>query len=326
MDTSIKELYEQLENAGINSTVVSVHHLSDLQSDLEKYLDQGILDREFYDEITDRYDLQWHFHPPADFPTAQSIILVAAPQPKVSVKFKLSGKTYSAIIPPTYFHDTDDESANIITHHLSRLGYKSCQAILPEKLLAVRSGFARYGKNNVAYINGLGSYFRLRAYFSDIPSGSDNWQENKMMERCSQCDACMKKCPTGAIRKEIFLIQGEKCLTFFNEKSDEFPEWIDPSWHNCLIGCMICQDVCPVNKDFTNRIVEGGEFHEEETRMILEGVPIEDLPSATIEKLKKLYLFDDYNLLQRNLKVLINLNFLSMAKPQIPNHTRSKDK
>ena len=49
----------------------------------------------------------------------------------------------------------------------------------------------------------------------------------------------MNKCPTKAIRQDRFLISAEQCLTFFNEKPDDFPEWVNPVWHNCLIGCMI---------------------------------------------------------------------------------------
>ena len=39
--------------------------------------------------------------------------------------------------------------------------------------------------------------------------------------------------------------------------------------------------------------------------MILDGVPENKLYYETIEKLKKIYLMEDYNLLQRNLEVLI---------------------
>ena len=69
---------------------------------------------------------------------------------------------------------------------------------------------------------------------------------------------------------------------------------------------MVCQDVCPANKDLTRWVVPGGEFSEEETQMILEGIPMAKLPEETTEKLKKLYMLDDYDLLQRNLGVLMS--------------------
>ena len=148
----------------------------------------------------------------------------------------------------------------------------------------------------------------MKAFYSDIPSIEDNWQEVRMMECCNKCVACINKCPTGTIRQDRFLVSAEKCLTFFNEKSDNFPGWVNPAWHNCLIGCMRCQDVCPANKDYDKYIVPGGEFSEEETLMILKGVSKDKLPLETIEKLKKLCLLDEYNLLQRNLEVLIRKN------------------
>lgn len=306
MDKAIKELQQHLANAGFKSSIVSIQHLPDLQDDLGHLLEQEILRGDFYNEIVSRYGLDYHFEPPTDFPTAQSIIITAAPQPKVSVKFKLSDNVYSVIIPSTYIHDTDETASNIISRYLRNKGYGIHDAILPEKPLAVHCGLATYGKNNITYIDGLGSFFRLRAFFSDIPCTSDNWQELKMMDRCKTCAACSKRCPTDAITEDRFLIDATRCITYFNEGEDEFPEWIDPAWHNCLMGCMICQDICPVNKDYTNWIVEGEEFSEEETLMILKGVSIHELPDETVEKLRKLYMLDDDNLLQRNLKVLIS--------------------
>ena len=125
------------------------------------------------------------------------------------------------------------------------------------------------------------------------------------MELCEKCTSCVKKCPTGAIRADRFLLDTGKCLTFFNEGDAEFPAWIDPSWHNCLIGCMICQDVCPANKDHTAWIMPGGDFSEDETTMILDGVSKDKLPASTAQKLQKVHMLESYELLQRNLDVLI---------------------
>jgi epoxyqueuosine reductase len=280
--------------------------LPELRGDFEKLLAEKKLDAGFYDEIVSRYGLRWHFELPADFSGAKSIIITAAAQPKTSLEFFFAGEKHYAIIPPTYIYDTDQQVVDTMSPLLKEHGYQMKVALLPTKLLAVRSGLAKYGRNNITYVDGWGSYHRLRAFFSDMPCPQDNWQEPVALELCSKCEACVKKCPTHAISADRFLLDGGKCLTFFNEANEEFPDWIDPAWHNCLIGCMICQDVCPANKDHTAWIIPGGDFSEEETRMILEGVGKEKLPSGIIEKLKKICMFDEYDLLKRNLEVLMN--------------------
>jgi epoxyqueuosine reductase len=221
------------------------------------------------------------------------------------VEFKWSGKTYPVIIPPTYLHHTDKEALDILSLHLGNHGYSVYETELPAKLLAVRCGLAKYGRNNIAYIDGWGSFFRLRVFFSDMPCDSDNWQEMKMMDRCNTCTACSKNCPTRAITDERFLVNAGRCLTFFNEGASDFPGWLDPAWHNCLMGCMSCQDVCPENKDFFHWFSDAERFSEDETLLIIEGVPKEKLPGEFTDKLKRIYMWDDYNLLQRNLSMLI---------------------
>ena len=301
----IEGLQKHLTDAGYKSALLPVQHVSDLQYDLNHLLEQGILKSDFYDEIVRRYDLDFQFARPTDFPTAQSILITASPQPKVIVKFTLSGTEYRVLIPPTYIHDSDILISKTISHYLRPAGYRIHDALLPEKLLAVHAGLAAYGKNNIAYIDGFGSYFRLKVVFSDLPCLSDTWQELNMMDQCENCSVCCKRCPTNAVKEDRFLLDAGRCIAYFNEGDATFPEWIDPSWHNCLVGCMICQDVCPVNNDFTQWTVEGEEFSEEETRMILEGVQEKKLPHVTVEKLRRLYMLDYYRLLQRNLGILL---------------------
>ena len=302
----VEELQQRLADADFKSAVVSTRHLAELRRDFEKLLEDKSLNREFYDEIVSRYGLYWNFDPPEGLPEAKSLIVTATLQPKVSLEFLHSGKGYYAIIPPTYIYDTDQRAADTISRHLGEHGYEICNALVPTKLVAVRSGLAKYGRNNITYIDGWGSYHRLRAFFSDMPCDDDCWQEPAAMELCDTCTTCIKKCPTKAIQQDRFLVDAGKCLTFFNEKDGEFPIWLDAKWHNALIGCMICQDVCPANKERTAWIMPGGEFSEEETEMILNGVSKDRLPTHTAEKLKKVCMFEEYDLLQRNLRVLIN--------------------
>jgi len=298
-------LTEKLASADFKCAFVSTRHLPDIRRDLEKLLEERSLYKEFYDEIVTRLGLYWHFDPPVDFPQAESVIIAAVFQPKTSLEFELSGKKYYVIIPPTYIYNTDKEIVDIMSPYLDQHGYHISDALLPTKLLAVRCGMAKYGRNNITYIDGWGSYYRLRAFFLNLPCTDDHWQEPEAMDLCSKCTACIAKCPTRAINRDRFLVDAGKCLTFFNEASYEFPKWLDRTWHNSLVGCMICQDVCPANKDHTSWVMPGGDFSEEETVMILDGVAQDKLPANTAAKLQRVNMLDYYYALKRNLGVLI---------------------
>ncbi len=192
----------------------------------------------------------------------------------------------------------------------SQLRPKSCsvtRAYLPLKLLAVQSGLGGYGRNNICYVPGMGSFFQLAVYYSNMQARTDLWQEPKTMPNCENCHACHLNCPTRAISSDRFLLNAEKCLVFHNEKRGNIPfaDWINPSWHNCLIGCMRCQSICPLNKDFRNWIGEKEEFSEEETKMILKAVTRDQFLPATKTKLQNLSLWDDVDVLPRNLGVLL---------------------
>lgn len=304
MQGVVNELIRHLAHAGFRSAVVSVARLPELPKGLETLLERGALRKDAYDAIRGRYGLDFMYEPPQGFP-ARSVIITAAPQPKIRIGFSVSGRMFAAIIPPTYVHDTDAKVLDVISEELRVHGYRAIDALLPGKRLAVQSGMARYGRNNIAYVEDLGSYFRLRAYFSDMPC-SDRWQDVRMMDLCEKCTACVRHCPTKAILKDQFVINASRCLTFLNEGEDRFPDGIDPSWHHCLIGCMICQDICPANKDHRDWVVDGVRFSEEETGMIRSGVPAKQLPAETAAKLKEIDMLGSEKVLQRNLNTLID--------------------
>jgi epoxyqueuosine reductase len=68
---------------------------------------------------------------------------------------------------------------------------------------------------------------------------------------------------------------------------------------------MICQQVCPENKKFLKWIKAGPEFTEEETSSILQGIPLEKLPTETVDKWKWLGLSEDFDVFPRNLRALL---------------------
>lgn len=302
-----QQLLRLLINRGHRARIVPIKHLSDLGHKAAEWQEKNLLDRALIEE----HLMDLVFDPSSDLPEAKSIVVVASPQPNRQVAFTLDSKTAPVTIPYQYSHETDTEVANILDGWGASHDVRFAKAVLPLKLLAVCSGLAEYGKNNIAYIEGMGSYFRFSAFFSDLLADTDIWREPRMMERCRNCLSCLKNCPAQAIRSDRFLMSAERCITFHNESKQDFPSWIVPSWHNSLVGCLICQQNCPENRINKNRIEKGWTFSKAETSLIMKQEPVEKLPKTTAKKLQRLGMLMYYDVLPRNLRALLTRMRLS---------------
>jgi len=88
-----------------------------------------------------------------------------------------------------------------------------------------------------------------------------------------------------------------------NELEGEFPDWVEQSWHNALVGCMECQNICPENANVLANKQFLFTFSEDETRAILESTT--PLPQNVIEKLNRLGMQHYTKVLGRNLRPLL---------------------
>lgn len=303
MKRFVDELLLHLAERGYQGRVVSIQRLRELQEEIEERYRQDLFDKEFYQERLASFDFQI----PDSLPEAMSLIVVAVPRPQSQAVFTWNGKSRELILPPTYvaYEETRKRVEDLLAGILDPKGYRIARTKLPLKLLAVRSELGWYGRNNICYVPGMGSFLQLVAVYSDLPCEKDDWREAQMMESCQNCHACRQHCPTGAIPSDRFLLRAERCIVFHNEKPGDipFPAWMNSSWHNCVVGCLHCQNVCPQNKDFLQWIEGKEEFSEEETALLLEGVPRDDLPAATVRKLEQLDLIGYLDSLRRNLGV-----------------------
>jgi epoxyqueuosine reductase len=299
-------LIEGLEKRGYRGRVVSIERLGELRDEIENRQNEGDLDQEFLSYLGKHLD----FTQPQDLQWARSLIVVAVEDPQVRFSFAWNGLETSLIVPPTYLHSgpSDGRVESVLSEILEPEGYRVAKAALPKKLLAVRSGLAEYGRNNIAFVAGTGSFARLSVFYSDLPCHQDDWQEARMLDRCQDCSACLNSCPTGAISPDRFLLRAERCTTFHNEMPAErpFPDWIDPSSHHCLVGCLHCQRVCPENREVLDWVEDGAEFSSEETELLLQGVEFDLLPPAMAEKLERWDLTQLLELFPRNLEVLLD--------------------
>ena len=201
-----------------------------------------------------------------------TVVVVVKPRPAHTVLFDLAGERLETILPPTYlgYQSTFEEVGRDLRERgLPGMRVETLRA--PLKQIASRLGLVSYGRNNVTYAPGLGSYIQLLGYLTDarlpLPKG---WQpsEPALLPRCRTCRVCLLDCPTGAIGEDGVLLHAERCLTFANENSGPWPPWIDPKAHHCLLGCLRCQRRCPENPELSVETT-GVAFTREETKVLL---------------------------------------------------------
>lgn len=298
------ELKQALTRRGFRAGILSLGRVQGLIAEIETRRERGEIDHGFYDESLSSFDPI----PPKTTANAESVIVVAASQPEVHMTFRRRGESYRAVIPPTYSHRIDASIRALLAVGLQREGFSVTPAVVPKKAAAVASGIALYGRNNLTYVDDLGSFFRLATFFSDLPCPGGSWEKPRALDLCHDCTACLKHCPTGAVSSKRFLIHADRCLTFHNERTAEFPSWVDPTWHNCLIGCMACQDSCPVDRQVTKPVAGSVTFSAKETEKIIEGRPLNQLPVEKRSALVEYGLADDSAVLPRNLDALLKAN------------------
>ena len=295
-----KIILEQIANRGIKFKLLPIECLTYIKSDILRFSKIGNLNGFQKWIINERYILdvpELTFKP-------KTIIVAAIKFKLVNIIFNFGGKSITDIFCVARKGVKDFMSTLFL-----QSGY-NIQYVhwLPQKRLAVCSGLAEYGRNNITYIDGWGSFFELQTYITDMPC-EQNYilRDICCMDICDKCNACMTNCPTAAIRNNRFLIDNEICLSYLNELEDPFPNWLLKSAHHSVYGCYKCQDICSKNKTILSNITETESFSQEETECLLNGVKRDDIPKNLLNKLERLGV-DDWRLrtMPKNLKALID--------------------
>lgn len=289
--------------------IVSIKHFDELQETINQLRQQ---DRLSHSETFQGYLSEMKFAVPDDFPTAKSVVVIAIFSRAMAVNLHFDGAPVTAIMPPNYYDNGLSREAikeAVLTRIIPESGYRAERMghRYHLKLLAVRSGLGRYGRNNICYVDGMGSFITLHAYLTDYPFEVDHWSELKMMDLCQSCRICMKQCPGGAIREEDFVVDINHCIPLYNEVPGVLPEWIPSTAHNAIFGCMKCQAPCPANREAMQHNGQFEDLTAEEIRQFLAGSPEPDIVRSVDRKLHLNYLTEYPEMVEvvsRNLRVL----------------------
>jgi epoxyqueuosine reductase len=117
-------------------------------------------------------------------------------------------------------------------------------APLLEKALAREAGLGWIGKHSLLINPKIGSFLFIGELVVNLELAYDEPFGNNL---CGSCSRCMDSCPTGAIIAPAQL-DARKCISYLTiETKEDIPEQLAASLTNRLVGCDICQQVCPWN-------------------------------------------------------------------------------
>ncbi len=305
-----KRLRQWASEKGYRIAFGGIAALAEAERDLNSRRAAGELDAAF-----DRSQLASFQFDSTDMAAAPTgIVLMAMPRPAHRLVFKLPIGTVETLLPPTYLRysliseELRREVIAAIPEWQGHLGILTA----PLKAIASRLGLVQYGRNNVTYIAGLGSYYQLAGYATDVELHLDkDWQPQspQLLKECAKCKICRAICPTGAITEDRMLLHAERCLTLATEQAGALSAKLPTKRYRCLFGCLECQRACPVNGGGPPIESAGITFSAAETAALLEpdGQHDGSVRRNVRRKLDVLHLTEE-SLIGRNLRALLGEN------------------
>ncbi len=113
-----------------------------------------------------------------------------------------------------------------------------------ERDLAQKAGLGWTGKNTNLLSHEVGSYVFLGVIFGNLALPNDA----PAPDQCGACNLCVEACPTQALTP--YQLEPAKCLAYHNiEKRGVREKVYWQALADRLVGCDICQEVCPVNQN-----------------------------------------------------------------------------
>ena len=192
-------------------------------------------------EIAERRQLR--FDPTADDPRTKSIAVMLWPY--VPAAQEEDGCVF---VDGYYFaSNAAYHAARALEAQLTEAGhFAKANVSYPAREAALRAGMGVIGQNGMLITPEYGSRFVIILMATDIVHTAPDCGEHG---GCLHCGRCAKACPAGAIDARG-LSRPERCIRNFMMEGVVAPEALREKMGMRLIGCDICQRVCPMQPKF----------------------------------------------------------------------------
>jgi epoxyqueuosine reductase len=142
------------------------------------------------------------------------------------------------------------------------LRFKVCvdSAPIAERALAQRAGLGFIGKNRMLIKPNIG----CKIYLGEIITTLELPPDESISAECSDCNQCIKACPTGALRHDE-QFDASKCINYLTiEYKGQVPDELAKKIGDRLFGCEDCINACPYQKHAPLCRNEEFKFHTEQ--------------------------------------------------------------
>jgi len=170
-----------------------------------------------------------------DAPWANAILTLIYPYRPYADSIPVSGNYPSS--------NRSYHAAGSLIKRLRELGVRAERAEIPIRELLLRSGIGSALKNGLTYIPGYGTRYSVQAVLAELPKAEYEPVRQPAAVRCEGCHACERVCPSEAIGDAGYCFQ--KCARAYMG-GEAMEDWVMDSL-SCILGCELCQKVCPYN-------------------------------------------------------------------------------
>jgi epoxyqueuosine reductase len=179
-----------------------------------------------------------------DYLADENMVAVLKDNNKAYISRYALGRDYHKLIRKRLAELTRMIEQQLPTTNLSQRPFVDSAPVM-EKPLAEQAGLGWIGKNSLLINNKAGSWFFLGEIYTSLPLPEDNLEQP---DRCGNCRACIKVCPTDAF-PEPYILDARKCISYHTiENKESIPESFRPLMGNRVFGCDDCQIICPWNR------------------------------------------------------------------------------